>query len=136
MAEYVVGTVDELPEGSRRIVKARGIEIGVFNVGGRYYALPNICPHQWGPLCEGKVSGTLVATKDTDWVPRWVQEGQILYCPWHSLEVDITTGQCIPWAEVRLRQYPVVVEDNVVKVVVGREAASSPRQRRAKTTRR
>ncbi|HWE61911.1 MAG TPA: Rieske 2Fe-2S domain-containing protein, partial [Chloroflexota bacterium] len=61
MAEYVVGRIDDLPQGSRRIVRAGRLEIGVFNVEGRYYALPNVCAHQFGPLCEGVITGTLVA---------------------------------------------------------------------------
>ena len=38
------------------------LEIGVFNVDGQYYALPNVCLHQFGPLCAGRISGTLSAT--------------------------------------------------------------------------
>ena len=41
MTERVVGTVAELPEGSRRSVDVDGLEIGVFNVRSRYCALPN-----------------------------------------------------------------------------------------------
>jgi mRNA interferase HigB len=33
----------------------------VFNIAGKLYGLPNVCPHQTGPLCEGKPPlGTLV----------------------------------------------------------------------------
>ena len=118
MAAYVVATVAELPPGSKRVVTVRGIEIGVFNINGTYYALPNRCTHQWGPLCEGTLAGTLEARADTDWRPEWVRDGQIIVCPWHSLEFDVTTGQCLAHRRIKLRQYPVHVEDGQVKLVV------------------
>lgn len=118
MTDHIIGRVDELPEGARRIVRAGKLEVGVFNVGGRYYALPNVCAHQFGPLCEGRITGTLVATRETRWRPAWVQEGQILVCPWHALEFDITTGRCIAYPKVKLRQFPVRVEGERVIVAV------------------
>jgi nitrite reductase (NADH) small subunit len=118
MADHVVARVDELPEGERRIVRAGKLEIGVFNVGGRYYALPNVCAHQFGPLCEGKISGTLVAREETNWSRAWVQEGEILICPWHALEYDLTTGRCVAYPKVKLRQYPVRVEGDQIVVTL------------------
>ena len=32
-----------------------GREIGVFNLGGTFYALRNICPHRGAPLCRGRL---------------------------------------------------------------------------------
>jgi nitrite reductase/ring-hydroxylating ferredoxin subunit len=110
MADYVVARVDELPSGGHRIVRAGKLEIGVFNLDGRYYALPNVCAHQFGPLCEGRITGTLKAGEETRWRPAWVQEGEILVCPWHALEFDITTGRSIAYPKIKLRQFPVRVE--------------------------
>jgi nitrite reductase (NADH) small subunit len=115
---YDVGRVEELPTGTSKIVTVRGVEIGVFNVGGTYHAIPNLCIHQWGPLCAGKVSGTLAASPETDWQYEWVREGEIVICPWHALEFDVTTGQCLAYPRVKLRQYPVTVVDGVVRVLV------------------
>ena len=73
--EHVVGVLSDFPEGTHRIVRIGRREIGVFNVGGRLYGLPNICPHQTGPLCEGKPPlGTLVARGENDWKFEWVNE--------------------------------------------------------------
>ncbi|MCC6178908.1 MAG: Rieske (2Fe-2S) protein [Chloroflexi bacterium] len=115
---YDVGRVEDLPSGTSTIVTVRGIEIGIFNVAGTYYALPNLCIHQWGPLCAGKVSGTLAASAERDWQYEWVREGEIVICPWHALEFDITSGQCLAYPRVKLRRYPVAVEDGIVRVVV------------------
>ena len=58
---YTVAKVADVPEGEHIVVEVRGREIGLFNVRGRYYALPNVCFHQNGPLCRGATSGTVVA---------------------------------------------------------------------------
>jgi nitrite reductase (NADH) small subunit len=117
-AEHVVGPLSELPPGSKKVVQAGAIEVGVFNVDGKLYALPNVCPHQFGPLCRGVISGTVVATAETDFKPAWVHDGRILVCPWHGLEFDVTTGRCMAHARVKLRQYRVQVDaDDVVKLL-------------------
>jgi nitrite reductase/ring-hydroxylating ferredoxin subunit len=118
MADYVVARLDELPTGSRRIVRAGRLEIGVFNVDGQYYALPNVCAHQFGPLCEGVVTGTLVANAGTGWRPAWLHEGRILTCPWHALEYDITTGRSLAYPRIKLRRFAVRVEGDYLVVVV------------------
>ena len=118
MAEHIIGPVVEFPAGTHRVVKVRNLEVGVFNVGGEFYALPNICTHQFGPLCAGTVAGTTAASAATDWRFAWVREGEILTCPWHGMEFDITTGKCLANLRVRVRQYPVVVEDGVVKLTL------------------
>ena len=116
--EHVVGPLSDLPPGSKKVVRAGAIEVGVFNVDGELYALPNVCPHQFGPLCRGVVSGTVVARAETDFKPAWVGEGRILVCPWHALEFDVTTGRCVAIPRIKLRQYAVSVEDGVVKLSV------------------
>jgi len=118
LLQHIVGTVDELPAGSKRIVQVDGLEIGVFNVRGSYYALPNRCLHQGGPLCEGNVGGTVRATSESGWKPEWVQEGEIVVCPWHGLEFNITTGRCLARRRGRLRQFTVRVENGQVMLDV------------------
>ncbi len=120
MAEHVIGTVADFPVGSSTIVKIRAMEIGIFNVDGTLYALPNVCPHQFGPLCQGGVNGTMVSGPETDWQYEWAREGEILTCPWHGLEIDITTGQALANPKVRVRQYPVSVVGDEVRVTLGK----------------
>jgi len=118
MADYIVARVDEFGAGTRRILRAGKLEIGVFNVDGQFYALPNVCSHQFGPLCEGRLTGTLVATAETNWQRTWVQEGLILTCPWHSLEFDLTTGRCIAYPKVQLRRFQARVDGEHVVVTL------------------
>jgi nitrite reductase (NADH) small subunit len=76
--EYTIASTAEIPEGTHRTVELGRRKIGVFNIRGQFYALPNLCPHQLGPLCNGKVSGTLVANCETDWKIQYNQEGEIV----------------------------------------------------------
>lgn len=117
-SEHVVARVGEITEGKARIVEINGREIGVFNVGGEYFALPNVCIHQYGPLCQGRVSGTTYANIDTNWKVQWGYEGEIVTCPWHSLEFNIKTGQCLAFPNRKLRTYPIRVDGDQVKVTV------------------
>ena len=116
--EHVVAQAGEIAAGECRIVAIGKLEIGVFNVDGQYYALPNVCLHQYGPLCTGRISGTLAATAASDWKLEWVREGQIITCPWHRLEFDITNGQCLAFPKRKLRSYPVKVEDGRIMVII------------------
>jgi nitrite reductase (NADH) small subunit len=109
MARHVVGKVSELPPGGRKIVDASGRSIGVFNVNGQYYAMLNRCPHQAAPLCEGSVKGMTMPSEPGEYI--WAREGEILRCPWHGWEFDITNGRSIfnPH-RMRVRTYEVTVE--------------------------
>ncbi len=114
--EHVVGEVSEFPEGSHKVVKVGRREIGVFNIGGEFYGLPNVCPHQTGPLCEGRPAlGTLTATSENDWRFEWVHDGEVVVCPWHGLEYHVPTGRCLAYPNINLRRYEVVVESGKVK---------------------
>ncbi len=114
--EYIVSDIDDFPTGSHRVVTIGNREIGVFNVEGQFYALPNLCPHQLGPLCRGRVCGTLKASAASNWKPKWVYDGEIITCPWHGLEYHIPTGQCVAFPEIRLRTYEVFVDDGQIKI--------------------
>jgi nitrite reductase/ring-hydroxylating ferredoxin subunit len=116
MAGHVVANVDEIAPGASKIVTVRGREIGVFNVGGVFYALINRCPHEGAPLCRGRLIGLMQADRPGEY--RLTRAGEMLRCPWHGWEFDIRTGQswCDP-ETMRVRNYPVSVKpgETVVK---------------------
>jgi nitrite reductase (NADH) small subunit len=112
MQKHIVGKASELPPGSRRIIPAGEHGIGVFNVNGTYYALKNVCPHQGGPLCLGSLEGTALGVTGADGVERiaWIRQGEILCCPWHRWEFDISTGKPLFPSKMRVATYKVTVE--------------------------
>lgn len=108
-AKHVVATTDEIPPQGRKIVDINGRSIGVFNVGGSYYAIRNRCPHQGGPLCEGEIVGTVRASRPGS--ISYDPAAAYLQCPWHNWEFDLMSGRS--WFDpkrVRARQYRVSVE--------------------------
>jgi len=109
MGRHIIGRVSELAPGERTIVEVDGRSIGVFNVHGQYYALRNRCPHQGAPLCLGAIKGMALPSKPGEYL--WGREGEILRCPWHGWEFDITSGRSIfnPH-RMRVRTYKVTVE--------------------------
>ncbi len=111
MGRHIVGRVSEVGLGQRQIVEAEGRSIGVFNVDGSFYALKNSCPHQAAPLCLGSIKGMTMPSKPGEYI--WARDGEILRCPWHGWEFDITTGRSIfnPH-RTRVKAYDVTVESD------------------------
>jgi nitrite reductase/ring-hydroxylating ferredoxin subunit len=116
MTEYIVARAGELGPGDRKIVTIHGLQIGLFRIGDQYYALRNTCPHQLGPVCEGRIGAAIIADETTEWEPILAHEGEVLSCPWHGLEYHIRTGQCLAFPRVRLRRYRVRADGDEIKV--------------------
>jgi nitrite reductase/ring-hydroxylating ferredoxin subunit len=113
-AHYPVCKAKDLAPGERLMVKLDGLEVGVFNVKGRFYALHNRCPHKGGALCLGPVTGTSLPTSDYSFV--YGREGHILRCGWHGWEFEIETGQALADPHYRAKTFPVTVEGEDVIV--------------------
>ncbi|MEM7129311.1 MAG: Rieske (2Fe-2S) protein [Chloroflexota bacterium] len=110
MTKHIVATIDEIPPGERKVLNVAGRPIGVFNIDGEFFALRNQCPHQGGPLCEGRLSGLIEAEKPGDFT--YSRANEIVRCPWHGWEYDIRTGQSwVDPSQVRVRNYEVSVSD-------------------------
>jgi nitrite reductase/ring-hydroxylating ferredoxin subunit len=105
---FVVARVDEISPGERRIVEAGGREIGVYNIGGRFYAMLNRCPHLAGPLCEGQVVNLVESSGPGD--VRLDESQTFVTCPWHNWEFDVETGRSYWNPRLRARPLPVEVE--------------------------
>ena len=55
-----VTTVENIPLREGRAVRVGDDEIAIFNLGDRFVACENSCPHRGGPLADGIVSGSSV----------------------------------------------------------------------------
>ena len=90
-----VGRVDDIPPGAMVQVDVDGREVVVMNLDGTFYALDNQCPHNGGPLDQGRFDSS---------------DGRVT-CPWHAWTWDIRTGQAIsPPVSYRTPTYAVRVE--------------------------
>ena len=65
----------DIPAREGRAVKIGSREIAIFNLGDRFLAVDNRCPHKGGPLADGIVSGAAVV------------------CPLHAWKISLETGE-------------------------------------------
>lgn len=109
MAAYTICPADEIKPGGVRIVEVAGRSIGIFNINGEFYALKNVCPHKFAPLCEGVICGLI--SSDGPLQQELIRQGEIIRCPWHGWEFDIKTGASVfnPH-RVRVKVYDVTVQ--------------------------
>jgi nitrite reductase/ring-hydroxylating ferredoxin subunit len=117
--EYVVAGAEEVGDGERVLVQLEGREVGVFNVDGELFAYTNWCAHQGGPCCEGRLTGTQEATYDRETretTLEWTREDEVLNCPWHGWEYDVTSGECLSKNRIRLPEHDVEVRDDDIVV--------------------
>jgi 3-phenylpropionate/trans-cinnamate dioxygenase ferredoxin component len=100
MAEFVtVASVDDLKPGERLVAEVGRDWVIIFNVGGTYYAVEDMCSHEEYYLSEGELDGTA------------------LECPKHGACFDITTGKHLtPPAVSPIRTFPVRVENGAIQV--------------------
>ncbi|MGV0853465.1 Rieske (2Fe-2S) protein [Mycolicibacterium phlei] len=114
MQRRPVCAIDDLPPGSMKLVPAGPFGVGIYNIGGTLHAIANYCAHEGAPLCEGYVSGTTEYDPSRPNGIRHVRDGQIIRCPWHQWEFDITTGANLADPTKRVRTYRVEVDDGQV----------------------
>lgn len=98
--EFGIGPAEEIPSVERKLTRVGGRSIGVFHHGDRWYAVRNYCLHRSGPVATGPL------------------EGDVLTCPWHGYQYDLTTGEFIHDLAVKLEIYPVEVRDGTVYVQI------------------
>jgi len=112
--KHVVAAVDEIPPGGRKIVEVAGRSIGLFNLGGEFFALRNRCPHQGAPLCLGPVAPLVTAPCPGSYV---AERAEVIRCPWHGWEFQLSDGRS--WVDpegTRVRAYPVEVRGGQVLI--------------------
>ena len=111
MTKHVVCRVEDLQPGDVKIVEVDGRELGVFNVDGEFYALHNVCPHRGAPLCEGRITGEMKGPEPGQYEIK--RRGEIIRCPWHGYEFDITNGEfIIDSSKIRSMTYEVSIESS------------------------
>jgi nitrite reductase (NADH) small subunit len=96
-----VAEVGDIPVGKGAHIERDGIALAVFNAGGgRFFATSPLCPHEAGPLAEG-----------------WL-EGDVVVCPWHGYDFELTTGRCRADDTLAVAVYPVRVRGTTIEVEI------------------
>lgn len=119
-----VSHVSEIEDGGKIVIEADGEQIGIFRIGDDFYAWKNRCPHQGGPICQGRIFNKVIEVLDADLKSRgrdYDEESTHIVCPWHGLEFDIRTGQFAGASDVKIMAldgYPTQVQDGDVYVII------------------
>lgn len=96
-----VAKVGEIPPGGVKIARLDEQEIAVFNLGGTYYAMDDVCTHDGGPLAEG------------------ILEGHVIECPRHGARFDVRTGAVLSMpATAPVTTHVVRVEGDEIQVAL------------------
>lgn len=104
MPEFDVGeahiacSTEDVSEDSPAVTEIEGIEVAIFYVEDEYFAIQNTCPHQGGPLADGKV------------------EDECVYCPWHGWEFDLESGNHVHDKAIA-DTYDVHVKENNIYLI-------------------
>jgi len=95
-----VAQCDSIPPREGRAALVDDREIAIFNLGDRFFAMDNRCPHQSGPLCDGIVAGDAVV------------------CPLHAWKVNLETGTVARPANHNdcVRTYATRVDAGVISI--------------------
>ena len=75
-----IGTLDEFPLGTKRLITLEGKKMLLINNKGKIYAIAHLCPHMQLPLKKGKI------------------EDETIVCPWHHSSFNLNTGEVKKWA--------------------------------------
>jgi len=99
VAKHRVAKLSEIASGTTRRVVVGSTELLLCNVGGKVYAIEDVCTHDGGPLDQGEL------------------EGEHVVCPRHGATFDVRTGDALTLpAVLPLMTYDVSVEGDDVFV--------------------
>lgn len=99
--EYTVAAVGEILPGTCKQVEIEEELIGIYNIGGKFYAIHDLCSHAHAYLSEGTLEGCVVT------------------CPLHGAQFDVTSGKNLRMpAVVPVQRYAVKVVGDEIKIIL------------------
>ena len=91
MTQHRVAAISEIPPGSGKELVVDGRIIALYHVDGQFHAIDGVCPHAGGPLGQGMLRKNIVT------------------CPWHGWQFDVSTGRHCLTAHIQATKYTVTV---------------------------
>ena len=116
-----VASLADLKERERIVLDVEGTELGLYFYLDEVRAWYNVCPHQGGPVCQGKTMARTIQLVRDDLKsggPGHHPTDRNIVCPWHGFEFNLLTGRHTTGETVRLRPIPVRVDGDDVIVTV------------------
>lgn len=103
MSEFVtVAKVGAIPDGQGSTFAVDGRLVAVFNVGGEYHAIDDLCPHMGASLGGGDVQGETVT------------------CPWHAWRFKVSDGTWCDNPKLKVDAFEVRVVGDEIQVRLSR----------------
>lgn len=100
MSQFVtVAKVGSIPEGQGASFTIGDRLVAVFNRGGAYHAIDDLCPHMGASLGAGELD-----------------EQGIVTCPWHAWQFNICNGTWCDNPRLKIDTYPTRVEGDEIQV--------------------
>ena len=102
MAEWIkVGELGSPAAGEVKVIFPRGERIALANLDDEYYALDDLCTHDFAPLDQGEVVGDQIE------------------CPRHGARFDVRTGKAMTLPAIHpIKTYPTRVVGNDIEIEV------------------
>ena len=101
MAEFTtVAKVGDIPEGQGAAFAVGGRMVAVFNDGGKFVAMDDMCPHMGASLAGG-----------------FFEDGQVI-CPWHAWRFNVCDGSWCDNPQIRVDTFEVKVDGEEIQVRV------------------
>ena len=110
--EFVtVARVGEIAEGSANVYTLGERLVAVFNIGGEYQAIDDLCPHMGASLAGG-----------------WVEQGTVT-CPWHAWRFRLCDGTWCDNPRIKTDSFDVrLIGDEIQVSAVPRKRTPPPTQ--------
>jgi 3-phenylpropionate/trans-cinnamate dioxygenase ferredoxin subunit len=100
MSEWV-DAVDQnaLADGEHVVIDVDGVDVAVFKIDGRFYAIEDVCTHDGAEIASGEL------------------DGDEIICPRHGARFCVKTGEVkAPPAYEDIACFPVRIENGRVQV--------------------
>jgi nitrite reductase/ring-hydroxylating ferredoxin subunit len=115
MSLVPLGAPEATGGGAWVVVAEDGRRFAVFAVGDGYRVTDARCPHNGGPLEQGRLDRARPGHEGSG-------AGPTVVCPWHWYRFDLDSGRCATNPRHRLGTYPVVERDGRLFADVGAPA--------------
>jgi nitrite reductase (NADH) small subunit/3-phenylpropionate/trans-cinnamate dioxygenase ferredoxin subunit len=103
MGEFrTVAKVGSIPDGKGATFVVDDRLVAVFNVGGTYHAIDDLCPHMGASLGAGEVYEETVV------------------CPWHGWRFRVTDGTWCDNPRIKIPAFEARVEGDEIQVRVAK----------------
>jgi nitrite reductase (NADH) small subunit/3-phenylpropionate/trans-cinnamate dioxygenase ferredoxin subunit len=100
MSEFItVAKVGAIPEGTGATFHVGERLVAVFNRGGEYYAIDDLCPHMGASLGAG-----------------YMDEEGVVTCPWHAWRFAVKDGTWCDNPRIKIDAFEVRVVGDEIQV--------------------